>query len=149
MALSALEQAYLDYTMSSGAGSSNVYRGTALTGGSYGSVAGGKKRDGKKENAGQGSSGESASFTPGGIPVKEGMLPFDPKSYQDQYSVNRDGGPHVYYNDFYFKDGRKVPCNGWMGWEYPEPGEVVKLPACPTDQPANKKPPLVSYYDFP
>ncbi len=63
--------------------------------------------------------------------------------------MNRDGGPHVYYNDFYFKDGRKVPCNGWMGWEYPEPGEVVKLPACPTDQPANKNPPLVSYYDFP
>ncbi len=57
MALSALEQAYLDYTMSSGAGSSNVYWGTALTGGSYGSVAGGKKGDGKKENAGQGAAG--------------------------------------------------------------------------------------------
>lgn len=142
MALSALEQAYLD-TLAGGGG---VYWGTTLTGG-YGSIAGGNTGGGKTGKANTEADQDVHPPHRGAIPIKDGKLPFDPKSYPYQHSVNEDGGPHFYYNNFYFEHGQKVPCDGWVWWEYPAPGEVYKLPACPTDQPSPKQPPLVCYYD--
>lgn len=147
MAISALEQAYLDQVMPSGGATSGIYWGTTLTGG-YGSIAGGTNNGGgKKGTSGKGAEpGDPIIRSPGAIPVKDGKLPFEPKSYTyyDSYSTV---GPNFYYNGFYMENGRKVPCDGWVWWE--AASEAFKLPACPTDQPATKKPPLVSYYDWP
>jgi hypothetical protein len=150
MALSAIEQAYLDQTMKHGTNQGS-YWGVQLTGG-HGNIAGSPKRDG----------GTGGGKSDGG--VKPAEKPDGGSKLVDigyKYSTHNEDGSIAYHNgrmfvprNLYFEE---VPCDGLLyvrefGSEYMKP---QKLPNCPPSEqrsaPApvvEKAAPVKSYWSF-
>jgi hypothetical protein len=139
MALSPLEQAYLDHTMTHGGGQGS-YWGVQLTGG-HGNIAGSPKRDG-----GTGGGKSDGGVTPTQKP--DGGSKLVDTGYK--YSTHNADGSITFFNGTYNKNNgwyieKGAPCDGLhyipqFGSEYLKP---VKLPSCPTVEQRSAPAPVV------